>query len=99
MFSPSSTLTRRGILRHMGGLGFLATLGAGVSALVDTPTAGAEVSPDCGCLVYCNRDEYHCNNGNSCGRGRCCYHCTGCGQDYYSCEDYPCSIITFVKCA
>ena len=54
-------------------------------------------SPDCNYCITCNRDENTCSPGG-CGSGNCCYHCTGCGYNYHSCYDVPCTILSFKTC-
>jgi hypothetical protein len=93
---------RRQFLRRAGVTAVVTTALAGVmdmagmSALASTRLkhehqAKPGTKPDacCGIFTYSPR---HCNGGNSCPSGQCCFYVqTSCGASYYACITHSCS--------
>ncbi len=54
----------------------------------------SKLNPDnCCCILTCTTALYQCNYGNPCNgpAGKvCCFHCSGCNENYYSCYNMPC---------
>ncbi len=73
--------------------------GAGPSGGPYPTIPNAPLTPNC-CEITCTTALYHCNYGNPCPGQQgysCCFHCTGCGYDYYACYNDTCG--TYVFCA
>ena len=86
-------VTRRRVLRSLGGLGLAATASAGITGLFGARPAYASatataptgsgfppqivVQPDCACKTLCSLNTGHCDG--ACPSGEWCYHCNGCG--------------------
>ena len=107
---PEEPITRRSLLRRMFQIGVVATAAAGLGEIFGVAPAGAEYrafhtpnqGPPCSCMVSCTIAEHMCQQ-NPCPPGYCCYHCTGCGDDYYACINYMdlgqgCEITGFKMC-
>ena len=93
MGSLDESVTRRRVLRGLGGFGLLATASAGIAEFLGATPAYASttataptgsgfppqtaVQPDCGCKTLCSLNEGSC--GGPCPSGEWCYHCNGCG--------------------
>jgi hypothetical protein len=89
-------VTRRLILRRLGGFGLAATAGAGLAGLLGVKPAYAStpatattgigfppqdpVPPPCSCETLCSLNVGRCTGG-ACPSGSWCYHCDGCGVD------------------
>jgi hypothetical protein len=89
-------VTRRRMLRGLGGFGLAATASAGIAGLLGAKPAYASTTataptgigfppqtllqPPCSCETLCSLNEGHCFGG-ACPSGYYCYHCDGCGVD------------------
>jgi hypothetical protein len=89
-------VTRRRMLRRLGGFGLAATASAGIAELLGVKRAYALTAataptgsgfppqdpapPPCSCETLCSLNVGHCPGG-ACPSGYWCYHCNGCGFD------------------
>ena len=85
-------VTRRRMLRRLGGFGLFATASAGITGILGATPAyaapptgigfppGTPVPPPCSCETLCSLNVGHCTGG-PCPSGQWCYFCDGCGVD------------------
>ncbi|HEY7143650.1 MAG TPA: hypothetical protein VH637_05330 [Streptosporangiaceae bacterium] len=80
--------TRRHFLRRAGISGAIAAALVGVTdaAGLSQALASTKRPQNCGGgNQFCAYSPRQCNGGKACPPGYCCYHCTGCGGNYFSC--------------
>lgn len=79
--------TRRHFLRRAGITSAVAAALVGVADVAGVSQALAGTRRrNCGHgSQTCTYAPRHCNGGNPCPPGNCCYHCVGCGGNHYTC--------------
>ena len=88
-----------GLLGLLGAQGADAATRRAAGAKMTTVSFVPSVMPECACQETCTISEYSCDGGNACPAGQCCYHCTGCGTNYYTCGPHKCNVTSYNKCS